>query len=106
MTSPPPWRATPGGVMVVVRATPRASRSQIAGIAQDAEGRSVLAVRIAAPPSEGAANSALVELIAAALHVRKRDVAIRSGQTGRNKQVMIAGDGPALIARLEAACSQ
>lgn len=103
---PPPWRTAPGGVIVCVRATPRASRSQIAGIALDADGRSVLAVRIAAPPAEGAANTALIDLIATAMHVRKRDVSIQSGQTGRNKQVLVLGDETALMSRLEALCSE
>lgn len=87
-------------MIIAVRATPRASRSQIAGIGQDAEGRSVLAVRIAAPPSEGAANAALVDLLASALAQRKRDVTIQSGETGRNKQVHVAGDSEKLIIRL------
>ncbi|MGQ3178447.1 MAG: DUF167 domain-containing protein [Blastomonas fulva] len=86
----------------MVRATLRASRSQIAGIGLDADGRSVLAVRIAGPPSEGAANAALTDLLAAELGIRKRDVVIHRGETGRNKQVHVAGDAMALIARLEA----
>lgn len=83
-----------------MRATPRASRSQIAGIGQNPDGRAVLAVRIAAPPAEGAANAALVALFAATLGVRKRDVTIQTGESGRNKQVHIAGDCEALIALL------
>ncbi len=70
----------------------------------DAEGRAVLLVRIAAPPSDGAANAALVDLLAAELSLRKREVTIHSGETGRNKQVHIAGEAPALMARLSAVC--
>lgn len=89
-------------MIITVRATPRASRSQIAGIALDSDGRALLAVRIAAPPSDGAANAALVDLLAEALSVRKRDVTISSGESGRNKQVHVSGDIGALIARLAA----
>lgn len=85
-----------------VRATPRASRSQIAGLGADAEGRPVLMVRVAAPPAEGAANAALIDLFAAALSLRKRDISIRSGETGRNKQVHIAGDAVGISALLAA----
>lgn len=92
----------PGGVSIAIRATPRASRSQIVGAVHDADGRAVLAVRIAAPPAEGAANAALIDLLAAALAVRKRDVTIHSGGTGRNKQVGVAGDSGELIDRLRA----
>lgn len=62
----------------------------------------MLAIRIAAPPLEGAANAALIDLLAAALKTRKRDVTIHSGETGRNKQVHIAGDSSVLIERLAA----
>jgi uncharacterized protein YggU (UPF0235/DUF167 family) len=60
--------------LLFVRATPRASRSMVAGVGAGADGRPVLQLRIAAPPAEGAANSALGELLSSALQVRKRDV--------------------------------
>ncbi|ESZ87752.1 MAG: hypothetical protein Q27BB25_07550 [Blastomonas sp. CACIA14H2] len=92
----------PGGVLLFVRATPRASRSMVAGVGADADGRPVLQLRIAAPPAEGAANSALVDLLSSALQVRKRDVTLQSGATGRAKQVRVNGEGAVLVARLEA----
>ena len=92
----------PGGVLLFVRATPRASRSLVAGVGADADGRPVLQLRIAAPPAEGAANSALIDLLSSALQVRKRDVTLQSGATGRAKQVMVNGDAAVLVARLEA----
>lgn len=98
----PPWQTVPGGVLLFVRATPRASRNAIAGIGPDADGRAVLLVRIAAPPAEGAANAALIALVSATLQVRKRDVTLQSGATSRCKQVLIRGDGGVLKARLEA----
>lgn len=73
----------------------------VAGIGQDADGRAVLQLRIAAPPAEGAANAALVDLLSSALQVRKRDVTLQSGATGRAKQFLVEGDGAALVARLE-----
>ena len=97
---PPPWRAAPGGVILAVRATPRAVRSAIAGPGEDSQGRAVLCVRIAAPPADGAANAALVDLLALVLGLRKRDVTIRSGGTTRTKQVHLSGDPKALIERL------
>jgi uncharacterized protein (TIGR00251 family) len=97
----PPWRSVPGGVLLVVRVTPRASRNAIAGIGRDAEGRAILLVRIAAPPAEGAANAALIDLLADALQVRKRDVQLQAGATGRTKQLLIAGPTDAIIARLQ-----
>ncbi len=98
----PPWRPAPGGVLLSIRATPRASRSAIAGTGIDADGRAVLMVRIAAPPAEGAANAALIDLLATALGQRKRDVTIQSGETARNKQVHIAGNAADIITHLTA----
>ena len=50
-----------------------------------------LVVRVAAPPSEGAANEALIEFLAGALHVPRRAVTIISGDRSRRKRVAIAG---------------
>lgn len=91
----------PGGVLLFVRATPRPSRSIIAGVGQDSDGRTVLQLRVAAPPAEGAANTALIELLSAALQVRKRDVTLQSGATGRAKQFLVEGASEMLVARLE-----
>lgn len=98
----PPWRIVPGGVLLFVRATPRASRSAIAGIGVDVDGRAILQLRIAAPPAEGAANTALIDLLSNALQVRKRDVTLQAGATGRAKQFLIAGDSASLVSRLDA----
>lgn len=54
-------------------------------------------MRIAAAPSDGAANDALVRLFAKALGVARRDVTLASGATARLKRLHISGD-PALLA--------
>ena len=57
------------------------------------------AARVLAPPVEGAANRAVVALIAAAFGVAKRDVALIAGETARVKRLAIAGD-PQALARI------
>jgi uncharacterized protein (TIGR00251 family) len=69
-----------------VRVIPRASKPGIAGTRDGA-----LLVRLQSPPVEGAANSELIEVIAGAFGVPKRDVAIVSGERARLKRVAIAG---------------
>lgn len=54
------------------------------------------AARLAAPPVEGAANAALVPLVAKAFGVAKRDVTLIAGETARLKRLSIAGDATAL----------
>ncbi len=92
------------GVTLAVRLTPKASHNAFGEVLALADGRSALAVRIAAVPLEGAANAALIAFLAKALAVRKADVAIRSGESSRLKIVRISGDGPAIGQRLEALC--
>lgn len=99
-----PWTAAADGLRLAVRLTPRSSRDGIDGIASDAEGRPLLKVRLTAPPVDGAANAALIAFLADALDMRKADVAIRSGETGRTKMLHLSGDAATLAARLEKLC--
>lgn len=64
----------------------RASRSEVVGTHGAA-----LKVRLLAPPIDGAANDALIELLAELLHVPKRDVRIVTGVASREKVVEIEG---------------
>ena len=79
-------RDIPGGVELDLLIQPRASRTRVVG---EHDGR--LKVQLAAPPVDGEANAALVELVAGALRVRKADVTIARGETGRRKTVRVAG---------------
>ena len=96
-----PWATTAGGIAVAVRLTPKGGRDAIDGIDVLSDGRSVLKVRVRAAPSEGEANDALTRLIAKAMGVPPRDVALIAGATARIKRLAISGHGPTLIATLE-----
>ena len=96
-----PWAAAAGGVTLAVRLTPKGGRDAIDGIERMADGRAVLKVRVAAPPSEGEANDALIRLIAKGLGVPPRDVGLAAGATARVKRLTIAGDPGRLIGALE-----
>lgn len=47
--------------------------------------------RVKAPPVDGRANAALIALVAAHFGVRKAQVAIKSGASGRMKLVQVGG---------------
>jgi uncharacterized protein len=96
-----PYAATQGGVRLALRLTPRASRNGVDGIADDAEGRPVLKLRLVAPPVEGAANKALIAFLAKTLSLRKADITIRSGETSRIKILHLAGDSAAILHKLD-----
>jgi uncharacterized protein len=69
-----------------VRLQPRASKNEIVGL----QGIS-LKVRVSAPPVEGMANDALVELLSKALQISRRNVCIVSGHSSRTKVIEISG---------------
>jgi uncharacterized protein (TIGR00251 family) len=90
------------GVRLAVRLTPRASREGVDGVVQGADGRRMLQLRLTAPPVDGAANAALVALVAKALKLRKSEVAIVSGEKARLKLLELSGDPAGLSARVSA----
>ena len=89
-----------------MRVTPRAERDAIGSEWRDAYGKSWLSVRLAAAPSDGAANGALIRLLARQLGLRTRDVTLANGASSRLKRLRLTGDGPALAARLAALCKE
>ncbi len=88
------------GIVVTVRLTPRGGRDALNGVAIDAAGRAMLRARVSAPPEAGAANAALLALLADAFGIAKRTLTLASGATQRVKRVHIAGDPAALTARI------
>jgi len=95
-----PYQVTPEGVRLAVRLTPRANRNGLDGLVADAEGRIAVQLRVAAPPVEGAANAALIAYLAEVLRMRRAEIRIASGETGRRKILVLSGDAPAIVARL------
>ncbi len=78
-----------GGAAFPVRVVPRASKNEISGRHGDA-----VKIRITASPVEGAANDALVGLLAETLGIRKNQIEILSGHVSRDKIVCVIGLTP------------
>lgn len=87
--------ARDGAVRFAVHVQPRASRSEIVGMHGDA-----LKIRLAAPPVDGAANDALVTLLAQAFAIPRRAVRILAGESSRAKLVELEGVTPEAVRRL------
>lgn len=86
---------TPSSVRFAVRLSPRSAATRVDGVADG-----VLKVRVAAPAVEGAANSALVRLLADELGLAGRDVRIVAGARSRQKLVMVDNlTADAIVAR-------
>jgi len=73
---------------ITVQVVPRSSKNSLAWE------QGVLKARLTAPPVDGAANEALIALLAERLGLPKRDIHIVHGATSRRKAVEIAGMTP------------
>jgi uncharacterized protein len=71
---------------LLVRVMPRSGRTALAGKRGDA-----FLVRLAAAPVDGAANGALIRLLADLLDCPRRHISIVSGEKGRDKQIRVEG---------------
>lgn len=86
----------PEGCVVTVRVQPGARREGVAGLHG-----ATLKVTVTAPPEKGKANQAVLDLLARALGVKRRQLELISGAASRSKRVLVCGmSGPALVARL------
>ncbi|MFL1461879.1 DUF167 domain-containing protein [Roseococcus sp. DSY-14] len=88
---------------LLVRVTPGARRDAVEGRLDTPDGPA-LRLRVAAPPVDGAANAAVLALVARELGVRPGAVTLRGGEASRRKRLAVAGDPAALARRLAELC--
>jgi len=88
----------PDGVLMSIRAQPGARKNAVGG-----EHGGALKVAVTAPPEDGRANTALVELLRDWLGLKRSEVELAAGHTNRNKQVLIRGRSAEEVAALLAA---
>jgi len=89
-------RASKNGVRIEVEVKVRASRSAVLGVREQR-----LAVALAAPPVDGAANEALRRALAEFFELPRQSVQIVSGEKSRRKLVELHGvDLAPVLARL------
>jgi uncharacterized protein len=74
------------GILVPVRAQPKARRNAITGVHAGQ-----LRIAVTDPPERGKANSAITEVLAAALHVRPSQVSLVAGAASRMKTFLVSG---------------
>ncbi|MBI5498543.1 MAG: DUF167 domain-containing protein [Deltaproteobacteria bacterium] len=93
----PAWLETrAGGVTLRVFVKPRASRTRVVG-----EHEGELAIQLAAPPVDGAANDELTAFLAKTLGVARRQVELVGGDASRHKRLHVTGvDAAAAAAAL------
>jgi uncharacterized protein (TIGR00251 family) len=85
MSESPVREGPDGSGELEVQVVPRASRSRVVGLH---DGR--LKVQLAAPPVDGAANAALIDLLADTLELPRARIELLRGHAGKRKTVRIA----------------
>jgi uncharacterized protein (TIGR00251 family) len=88
-------------VRVAVLVSPKASRDRIVGGVVEANGRRLLKIAVRAAPEGGKANDAVIELLAKAVRLPRRDLEVRTGAASRRKTVLVSGDPALLLKRLD-----
>lgn len=78
--------AHPEGVIVPVRAQPGARKAGVLG-----EQAGSLKVAVTAPPEDGRANKALLEVLREALDLKRSQLELVSGETSREKKFLVRG---------------
>jgi len=76
----------PDGVLLPVRAQPGARKAGVLG-----EQAGALKLGVAAPPQDGRANAAVVELVRDLLGLKRSQVELVAGLKDRNKKLLIRG---------------
>ncbi len=95
-----PFRLGRDGATLAVRVTPKAAQDRVLGLSDAAAGGVALKLAVHAPSRGGAANDALIRLLAKHFGLRQSDLSIKTGAGGRHKLVHIAGDPAVLGNRL------
>lgn len=81
------------GAILAVRAQPGAKRNAVVGHQSGS-----LKVAVTAPPQDGRANEALVEVLREWLGMKRSQVELAGGATSRNKLFLIRGVTPEELA--------
>lgn len=94
--------AHPRGSLLSLTVSPRASANRLE---QQADG--TLRIRLTAPPVDGAANAALLKVLAKVLDLPRTRLSIAAGETSRRKRLLVEKMPPEeLQARLNVALGQ
>ena len=73
-------------MILAVHVQPKASKTECVGLYGDA-----LKIRIAAPPTDGAANDELIRFLADRCSVSRANISIQTGAHSRQKRVSVRG---------------
>ena len=84
----PYFKETQDGTVLNVKAQPRSSKAGVDGLIGDA-----VKVRVKCAPVDGKANREIIETLAGAFGLPKSRVVFKSGETSRQKRILLVGVG-------------
>ncbi|MDE3274800.1 MAG: DUF167 domain-containing protein [Verrucomicrobiota bacterium] len=84
----PYFTETQDGTVLNVKAQPRSSKAGVDGLIGDA-----VKVRVKCAPVDGKANREIIETLAGAFGLPKSRVVFKSGETSRQKRILLVGVG-------------
>ena len=83
-----PFKETSQGLFLPVQVVPRAGKSELAGIVNDA-----LKIRLKSAPVDGKANEECLRYLADCFGIARNRLSIHAGATSRKKTIFISGIG-------------
>ncbi len=83
---------TKRGIILHVKATPKADRDAVGKIVETADQQMALSVKTKAIADKGKANKAIIALLAKHLCLKKAQISLVSGSTSRHKSFLLSGE--------------
>ena len=96
-----PFSSLSGVLTLHLRLTPKGGRDSFDGFGLAADGKAHALARVRAVPEDGAANAALIQMLAKALKVKKSAIAVVAGHTSRLKTLKIMDEAGLAASALE-----
>jgi uncharacterized protein (TIGR00251 family) len=90
-------------LIIALHVIPKASKNEVVGWVDDANGQKALKLKVTAVPEDGKANKAVLALLAKTWGCAARDLEITGGAASRHKRLKILDDS--LSARIAALMS-
>lgn len=90
------------GLILHIRLTPAGRKNGFDGVMPVSDTHDALKALVTAPPEDGKANKALINLVAKTWRLAKSDVTLISGETSRKKTLLLRGETQKLAAQADA----
>ncbi|WP_417820214.1 DUF167 domain-containing protein [Terasakiella sp.] len=88
------------GLLLRLKLTPKAKKTAINAIMEEADGTVVLKLSVTAAPEKGKANAALIKFLSKEWKLAKSDMELTAGELSRHKTLLLKGEPSVLKQRL------